>query len=359
MDTNLLVTLWPTFPHFEQFANDERISGVRLNTAKISVDQLRHDLGTFTYGATKAPLWFDVKGRQLRIAELVPNPRKPPDIILNHPIYLGRMTLGKPVEILFKAGTDKADIVALSDGGRRLSLANGPFYNLEVGESIHIRYPSLCVLGELFTEYELLKIQKARATGFTRFFLSYVECQHDVDQFRELVGRDSEIWLKIENVRGLEYVNTVFKKEPNIRLVAARGDLYVEVESPPDMLTALKLIINKDPEACVASRILLSTVSLSRNQKVNEALKLIKSEAFWGAESHDKNKIIATLASFVSHDVPSCADMCELAWLADLGYRTMMLCDEICLRQDLLELAVTIFDAFRHNYGLIPTAAHV
>ncbi len=38
--------------------------------------------------------------------------------------------------------------------------------------------------------------------------------------------------------------------------MAARGDLYVEINTPHDILNATKLIIEKDPEAIVGSRML-------------------------------------------------------------------------------------------------------
>ena len=192
MEPELLVTLWPTFAHFSRFANDPLISGVRLNTAKISVEQLDEDFTDFQLNSFTAPLWFDIKGRQLRIEEVCPNKSGPPDIILNHQIYVKT-----PTRILLKAGADSAEISTLSRDGRRLSLCKGPFWNIESGESVHIRDSSLWVFGETFTSFELTKIEKARQAGFTRYFLSYVETQRDVDQFSELVGHDSEVWLKI------------------------------------------------------------------------------------------------------------------------------------------------------------------
>jgi len=169
----------------------------------------------------------------------------------------------------------------------------------------------LQVTGPQFTEVELEKIAMVRQAGFRRYFLSYVESQRDVDEFASLVGSDAEIWLKIENQKGLDYVAREFKKRPNLVLVAARGDLYVEIERPHEILAALKLIIEKDPEACVGSRILLSVV-------------------------HDS--------------VPSCADFLELAWLSDIGYRRMMLCDELCLDEDMLATAINAYDSFRQSY---------
>jgi len=162
-------------------------------------------------------------------------------------------------------------------------------------------------LGPTFLDFEKQKIEKALKAGIKRFYLSYVESKQDVDEFLELVGKDKEIILKIESQKGLEYVST-FKKQDNITLMAARGDLYVEVEKPHHIIDALKLIISKDSEAIVGSRIFLSVVKDS---------------------------------------IPECCDFLELAWLYDQGYRKMLLCDEICLKGALLNDAINAFNAFR------------
>jgi len=179
------------------------------------------------------------------------------------------------------------------------------------GESLHIRDENLVVSGPQFVPVELEKIEKVKAAGFTNWFLSYVENQRDVDEFRELVGDDAVVNLKIENKAGLQYVANTFKKTDNTNLVAARGDLYVEVDRPHEILAAVKMIIDKDPDAVVGSRILLSVIT---------------------------------------DPVPSCADFHELAWLADIGYKNMMLCDELCLKEDLLARAVNVFESFRQSY---------
>jgi hypothetical protein len=56
------------------------------------------------------------------------------------------------------------------------------------------------------------------------------------------------------------------------------------------------------------------------------------------------------MLSVVDEPVPSCSDFLELAWLYDIGYREMMLCDELCLKKDLLTAAVNAFDGFRTAY---------
>ena len=56
------------------------------------------------------------------------------------------------------------------------------------------------------------------------------------------------------------------------------------------------------------------------------------------------------LLSVITDPVPSCADFHELAWLYDIGYRNMMLCDELCLKDNLLTRAVNVFQSFNIKY---------
>jgi hypothetical protein len=302
----LHVTLWPSMPHFARFASDERLAGIRLNSAMISSPELEKELGVLTSLGTSVPLYFDVKGRQLRIEEVHFNPNFL-DITLNHPI-----SVQTPTPVIFKAGADGAILQEVREDGKRLIFSGGPFYEVRIGESIHIRHSSLRVHGPLFTDQEKAKIEMVRAFGFTRYYLSYVESARDVDEFAELVGSDAELMLKIESPQGLVYVAREFKKREVLTLVAARGDLYVEIDRPHEILQALKLIVGRDAQAVVGSRLLLSVVQ---------------------------------------SPVPSCADFCELAWLHDIGYRHMLLCDELCLKGELLDTAVNAYEAFRRSYA--------
>ena len=306
------VTLCPSFPHFPKFASDKRLAGIRINSAALSPSEVITELeSAAATGASRVvPLWFDVKGRQLRITEVLPNPTHI-DIRINHPI---RVKL--PTPVLFKAGAESGLLIRVEERGHRLIFADGrthgPRSEVKPGDSFHIRDGSLVVSGDQFISAELEKIATVKAAGFKRFFLSYVQCQRDFDEFRELVGRDSEVYLKIEDLKGLRYVATEFKKQPGVALVAARGDLYVELERLHDILSALRFIAERDPGAMVGSRILLSMVADS---------------------------------------VPSCADFSELAWLYDIGYRRMLLCDELCLHEPLLSRAMNALEAFRTSYG--------
>ncbi|MBU1850689.1 MAG: hypothetical protein KKH40_08225, partial [Nanoarchaeota archaeon] len=295
-DLELLVTLWPSFLHFEEFAKDDRLAGIRLNTAMVKSFELDDEFKKANDIKGTVPLWFDIKGTQLRITEVYPT-KDHLELTLNHPI-----DVQTPSGVLFKAGADYAMLKEVVDGNH-LIFDGGPEYMVYEGESLHIRHPSLEVKGPIFLDYEIEKIEKAKKAGFTKFFLSYAESKKAIDEFRSYVGKESEIIAKIENKKGLEYVASEFKPEPNLSLMAARGDLYVEVDKPHHMLDALKLIVQKDPRAYVGSRILLS---------------------------------------IINQPVPSCADLSDVAWLYDIGYKRMLLCDELCLKGDLLGVAVNV-----------------
>lgn len=342
----LMVTLWPSFPHFQKFANDSRLSGIRLNSAMISNPELEKELKTLTAFGPTVPLYFDAKGRQARVTWVDTANTDHLELRLNHPI-----STKTPTWVLFKAGADSAVLEKLTEDGERLIFRGGPAYMVHPGESIHILHPSFRINGQLFTDEEKAKLEKVRKAGFKNYFLSYVECLRDIEEFQELVGKDTVIMLKIENQRGLDFVANNFRKSDNLILVAARGDLYIELEWPHKIVPALELIISKDPEACVGSRILLSVVNDAKNRKVIDAIKLLRSINLKSADP-DK-KIETALLSLINRDIPSCADFCELAWLYQIGYRNMMLCDELCLREDLLDTAISAFDAFRKEKELI------
>lgn len=312
-ELNLLVTLWPSCDHFDRFASDRRIQAMRLNPAMIDPERLEKELSLMKGRNITTPLFFDVKGRQLRVETVQPS-RSRMKLTLNHAIKVDT-----PTTVLFKAGNDRALLETLEDDGKTLVFASGadhgPSYAVKSGESLHIRDPSLTVIDDpLFTDIEKEKIEIAKSHGFKRWFLSYVEKKTDAEQLRELVGEDAEVWLKIESEKGLRFVKEDFVKDDNTRLVAACGDLYVEMEKPHQILPALLDILKADPDACAASRMMLSITQNVRRFGLT---------------------------------TPDLADFAHLAWLQLVGYRTFMLCDEICLADDLLGPAVGAFNAWR------------
>jgi hypothetical protein len=88
-ETKLYCTLWPSFEHFPQFADDTRLAGIRLNQEN----------------PPQVPLFYDIKGMQLRVTEVHENPDYL-DVSLNHPI-----SVKTPTMVLFKAGADRAQII--------------------------------------------------------------------------------------------------------------------------------------------------------------------------------------------------------------------------------------------------------
>lgn len=310
----LHVTLWPAFPHFPKFAADDRIQGIRLNSAMMSASEIDCNFVSESKKA-KVPLWFDVKGMQMRIKEVICDHHQDHlEFILNRPVKCKT-----PCGVWFKGGEDCGKLLEIKDGTHFI-FDGGPRNEVRAGESIHILDPNLEVGGEPLLDYELEKIDKIKSLGFTQWYLSYVYAQRHVDAFREVIGKDAELILKIENLAGLRYVSLAYDKPPNTHLAAARGDLFVEVERPHHILKATKLIIEKDPEAYVGSRMLLSVV---------------------------KKNPDGTIAP---NNIPSCADLNELAWLYDIGYRNFLLCDELCLKDSLLSTAVNVFESFRKDY---------
>ena len=308
----LLVTLSPSMPHFHRFSTDKRIDGIRINSAMMELDELDNEFKAVASSNHTVPLWYDIKGRQLRIREVHPNGDHV-ELVMNH-----RIEVQTPTVVLFKGGEDSAILEGFreKDGRQQLVFKPGaPKFNLKSGESICIRDKSFRIKGSTFPDYEIEKIKRVVKSGlFAKYVLSYVESNQDIEQFRQFVGPDAEIMAKIENPRGLNYVMQEFKPEPNLSLMAARGDLYIEVQRPHDILAAQRVIIRADPHACVGSRILLSCV--------NKA-------------------------------VPDAVDFSELAWLYDIGYRSMMLCDDLCIKEDRLSRAVNAFHEFRSIYAKV------
>jgi len=323
---DLLVTLLPSFSHFQKFADDRRLAGIRLNSAMLTNFDLDRELALIPKGL-RVPLYFDIKGRQLRVVEVYENPAFL-DLRLNHPIKVVT-----PTPVLFKGGEDDALLAEVSEDGYRLKFHGGPHNFVRAGESLHIRHKSLRVGGEQFVDAELKKIEQVKKFGIERWFLSYVQSKRDVDEFLELVGKDAEVVLKIESKQGLEYVAREFKKRDNLRLCAAKGDLYVELDWPHEILKAQELIIEKDPQANAGSRMLLSVIKRVPRIEIDEhGTPSIKTE-------------------ICLSDVPSDADFEQLAWLYNIGYRSFMLCDELCLRDDLLTLATNALDTFKSYYA--------
>ncbi len=292
-----IVTAPPYAPFLEQVAQHPLVCGLRLNTVMPVRGGPGHALARLA-GLGK-PLWVDLKGRQLRVvgAAIPPYTR----VQLSHPIRVQT-----PTDAYFSDGRERARVAAVD--GDYLILEAGPRRLVGPGESVNIPDPSLEIMGTL-TETDCAYLEQMRVAGLGRVMLSYVESPADAPEVcARLPG--AEIILKIETARGLEFA----RKHGSAlgRLLAGRGDLYVEVSAPHRIVGALRELIACDSQAIVGSRI---------------------------------------FDSLAYHPVPSSADIGDLAFLLMLGYRTFLLGDAVCLQRESVLAALNLLDAVAQEFG--------
>jgi pyruvate kinase len=288
---NAIVTVPPYAAFAAEVAAHPIVRGLRLNTVmpvKGGPGEALDRLMTL-----RPPLWVDLKGRQLRVVGAAVPPFT--EVRLSHAIEVQT-----PVDAFFSDGRDRARVVAVE--GDRLILDDGPRRLIGPGESVNIPHPSLRVLGTL-TDNDCAYLAAMRARGLRHVMLSYVEEAADIEEVRGHLP-DAEMMLKIESRRGLEFARQ--HGAIHGRLMAARGDLYVEVSKPHHILSALREVVAADPEAVVASRV---------------------------------------FESLADHPVPDSADIGDVAFLLGLGYHTFLLGDVICLRRETVIEALNLLEA--------------
>jgi pyruvate kinase len=286
-----IVTAPPYAPFLSELAAHPLVGGLRLNTVMPLAEPLGEVLARLA--ALGPPLWVDLKGRQLRVAAAAVPPFT--DVRLSH-----RIRVRTPADAFFDDGREHARIVAVD--GDRLILEDGPRRVIGPGESVNIVDPSLEIEGTL-TDTDRAYLAAMKAAGLRRVMLSYTERPEDVEEVRALLP-DAEPVLKIESRRGLDFARQHGSRLG--RLMAARGDLYVEVLEPHRIVGALRSVIEADPGAIVGSRL---------------------------------------FPSLARHPVPEAGDVTDAAFLMALGYRTLMLGDEVCLRRDSVMEALNLLAA--------------
>lgn len=271
-----IVTAPPYAPFLKEVARHHRVCGLRFNTV-MPLTESREGVLERLAGFGQ-PLWVDLKGRQLRVAA----PAVPPftEVRLSH-----KIEVKAPVDVYFSDGRERVEAVAVE--GDRLILADGPRRLVGPGESVNIVDPSLKIEGGL-TDSDRAFLAAMKSLGQRKVMLSYVHGSGDIDEVHEALP-DAEVMVKIEDDRGLSFARHHGSELG--RLVAARGDLFVEVLRPHRIAGALKKIIAADPEAVVASRL---------------------------------------FDSLVEHPVPSSADIGDVAFLLEIGYRTFLFGDALC-----------------------------
>ncbi len=295
MKVQAIVTVPPYAPFLKDVARHPLVCG-RLNTVMPLKESPAEVLERLS--ALGQPLWVDLKGRQLRVVGAAIPPYT--EVRVSH-----RLRVPTPVDAFLSDGDEQARIAAVD--GDRLILEDGPRRLIGPGESVNIIHPALEIEGTL-TELDCTYLAAMREVGLKRVMLSYVERPSDAEEVRSLLP-GADVLLKIESQRGLAFVREHGSGQG--RLMAARGDLYVEVLQPHRVVGALRDIIKADPHAVVASRI---------------------------------------FDSLARYPVPESADIGDVAFLLGLGYRTFMLGDQVCLRRDSVLEALNLLEAVASEF---------
>jgi len=291
VNVQAIVTVPPYATFLPEVAAHPRVSGLRLNTVMPLADPPAAVLERLA--RLGPPLWIDLKGRQLRVTAAAVPPFT--EVRLSH-----RIRVPVPADAFFGDGREHARILAVD--GDRLVLEDGPRRVVGPGESVNIVHPALEIEGTL-TGTDRAWLEAMRETGQRNVMLSYAERPEDAGEVRALLP-EAELMLKIESRRGLAFARTHGGSLG--RLVAARGDLYVEIGRPHRIVEALRAVIAADPQAVVASRL---------------------------------------FPGLARHPVPECAEISDAAFLIALGYRTFLLGDEVCLRRDSVMAALDLLQA--------------
>jgi hypothetical protein len=296
MIISAIVTVPPYASFLDEVANHPLVSGFRLNTVMPLKEGPREGLELLSkYGQ---PLWVDLKGRQLRVVGAAVPPFT--EIRISH-----RIDVCTPVDAYFSDGNERARIVAVD--GDRLILEDGPRRLIGPGESINIVHPSLRIEGTL-TETDRAYLAAMGEKGLSRVMLSYVETVEDVDEVKRLLPR-AEMILKIETQRGLAFAE---KYGPRYgHLMAARGDLYVEVLQPHRLITAVRTVIESDENAIAGSRL---------------------------------------FDSLAWQPIPVSSDVTDAAYLLEIGYRAFMLGDQVCMKRDSVIGALNLLEAIAGEF---------
>lgn len=318
MSIQTIVTIPPYAPFIREVVKHTSVSGLRLNTVmpvkgSEPLEDMLKRLNNETKNAGDKELWIDLKCRQLRVKEYWVPPYT--EIKISH-----RIKVETPVTAYFSDGNEHATVVEVD--GDRLIMLEGPKRVVGPGESINIIHPSLSIEGFL-TDTDKRYIEAACKVGIHNYMLSFTEEQDDIEALYSL-DAEAKAVAKIESKKGMNYVKNEWGKDnlvkPNaiattsklVRLMAARGDLYVELEKPHEIIDAVETIIKTDQNAIVASRIFNS----------------------------------------FSHSLePTCNDIGDVDNLLRMGYKTFMLGDDICMRRESVMSALNLFSAMAERYN--------
>jgi pyruvate kinase len=236
----------------EEIFSNPFVGGVRYNIgvrSKYSPEDTLHHLNTYTDRYDK-PVWIDLKGRQLRITKWA-DPTYG-DIELNRNI-----STSLPAKVYFRGDENCYTLDDYMDN--KLFIYPDPRYALGAGQALNIISNNCKIIGDYLTQKDIDYIKASDNAGIHDYMLSFVETQSDIKEVLAVDPKAKPI-LKIESISGLEFVEKEYGGE--YQLIAARDDLSINLEKDNvKMQNALTLILNKDKNAIVASKIFESLKS--------------------------------------------------------------------------------------------------
>jgi len=293
----LIVTQGPYSSFLQETARIDVVSGIRLNTImpikEGRVEEKLEELRAKTYPKT---LWIDLKARQLRITEFANTPYTA--VTISH-----KIKVKLPNTVYFDNGNITGKLVEVD--GHKLILEDYVGRLLGPGESVNIIDGSLEYLApDLLTERDKMYVELCGRLGIRHFMLSFVESKKDVQCLKSLCP-DSIVMAKVENQKGLRALEEIEQVADFI--MAARGDLYTEIDYPHQIADVLKRI-----------------------QRVAGNKSIVASRM---------------LGSLLKHPMPSCPDTMDIQFLKEMGYAKFLIGDDICFQRDVLMKAIRIFKA--------------
>jgi len=315
-----LILTVPAYAIFGKIAESPVVESVRLNTTLPVKIPLEDVLANIKEQAEPKDVWIDLKCRQLRITGYnvqIFNDGEIHYIDLSHKIQVDT-----PTKMWIDDGNFIGNITGILNGNRLvvpssverkkgLPLANQGEIGIRPSMSINILDPSLKIDGYL-TDKDKEYIEAAKKTGLHNYMLSYVEQKSDITDVLKL-DPDAKIVAKIESKKGLGFVRKIYPKyKDKVNLMAARGDLYVELDKPDLIIDSCEEIINADPQAMFASRLLESVKDVDK--------------------------------------IPKCQDLFDVYCGMKMGYKRFLLGDDICSNRISVQSAIGLFDEIRQKY---------
>jgi hypothetical protein len=298
---DLIATL-PLYPKYRtDVASHPLVTALRFNTITPLDTSIQMTVDGLLGVARSKPLWLDLKARQLRITQFAYLPES--YITINH-----KIRVDTPCTVYFRDCTSTLENVL--DGDRLL--LTRPERVVGQGEPINILDDSLEVDGFL-TEQDCEYVAAFARRDQHRYMLSFIQSRGDCEALWDL-DPQAEIIAKIEDRRGLRFVAEEYSAMPRKpRLMLAADDLYIHMgQDKTAMLSAMHRIIAADPKAIAASRLFTS---------------------LHGPEHNRLNDV-------------SLADLAYLWLLESLGYRTLMLSDEICRLRNVFVAVMTVYEQY-------------